>query len=67
MPCPMRDHHAFARETIEAFGARPMDEDAARALADPEYHRRLVEYDEEVGKLLDPLWEKEIYPDTRGE
>ncbi len=60
-PCPMRDHHAFAHQTVKEFGARPMDEEAARALADPEYHRRMVEYNEEVGRLLDPLWQQEIY------
>jgi len=38
-----------------------MDEEAARSLADPEYHRRMVEYNEEVGRLLDPLWQQEIY------
>lgn len=60
-PCPMRDHHAFARQTVKEFDARPMDEEAARAIADPDYHRRMVEYNEEVGRLLDPLWQQEIY------
>lgn len=60
-PCPMRDHRAFAHQTVREFGARPMDEEAARELADPEYHRRMVEYNEEVGRLLDPLWQQEIY------
>ena len=62
MPCPMRDHHAFAHQTVQEFGAKPMDEDAARALADPQYHQRMGEYNEQAGKLLDPLWEREIYP-----
>jgi MoaA/NifB/PqqE/SkfB family radical SAM enzyme len=61
-PCPMRDHHAFAHRTIREFAASPMDEEAERALADPEYRRRMEEYDAEVGGLLDPFWEKEIYP-----
>jgi MoaA/NifB/PqqE/SkfB family radical SAM enzyme len=62
MPCPMRDHHAFAHDTVKAFGAKPMDEEAALALADPNYRGRMVEYNTQVGKALDPLWEKEIYP-----
>jgi MoaA/NifB/PqqE/SkfB family radical SAM enzyme len=60
-PCPMRDHHDFAHRTVREFGAKPMDEEAARAIGDPKYCRRMVEYDAEVGKLLDPLWEREIY------
>ncbi len=65
MPCPMRDHHAFAHETIKEFNAKPMDEDAARAIADPDYRKRMEEYDENTAKLLDPLWEQEIYSGTR--
>ena len=61
MPCPMRDHHAFARETVQEFGAKPMDEDAALAIADPHYRGGMAKYNEEVGNALDPLWEKEIY------
>ena len=60
-PCPMRDHYQFAWETIQKHGPQPMDEEAAKALADPEYRRRMIEYDGSVAQLLDPLWEKEIY------
>ncbi len=67
LPCPMRDHHAFAHQTVQEFGAKPMDEEAARAIADPEYRRRMVEYNGEVGRLLDPLWEREIAPSANGE
>jgi MoaA/NifB/PqqE/SkfB family radical SAM enzyme len=60
-PCPIGDHYQFARETIQRHQARAMDDQAARALADPEYRRGMVEYDGRVAELLDPLWEKEIY------
>jgi MoaA/NifB/PqqE/SkfB family radical SAM enzyme len=59
-PCPMRDHYRFAFDTIQEYGAAPMDEDAARAIVDPDYRKRMIEYDERVGRLLDPLWEREI-------
>lgn len=64
-PCPMRDHHRFARQTIDQFQARPMDEDAARALADPDYQAKMVRYDEHVAELLDPMWEACIYSAER--
>ena len=60
-PCPMRDHYQFSHETITRFGAKPMDRDAARALLDPEYKKKLMAYDRKIKKLLDPVWEKEIY------
>ncbi len=66
MPCPMRDHHAFAHQTVQEFAARPMDEDAARAIADPLYRQRMGEYNAQVGRLLDPLWEQAIYSGNGG-
>ena len=61
-PCPIRDHYEFAYRTIKANQAQPMDEHAARALADSEYRRRMVDYDRRVAKLLDPIWQREVYP-----
>ena len=59
-PCPMRDHHAFAHDALVKFGARPMHEDAARALDDPEYRDGMVRYGESLAAELDPVWRKEI-------
>ena len=42
------------------FGAKPLHADAAAALADAEYRRRMVEYGQELKPLLDPVWEQEI-------
>jgi MoaA/NifB/PqqE/SkfB family radical SAM enzyme len=59
-PCPIRDHYNVAWRTIQTCGAQPMDEDAATALEDPEYRRRMRAYGERVAALLDPVWEQEM-------
>ena len=57
-PCPMRDHYKYAHNTIMRFQAKPMDQDAARAIGDEEYHKRMEDYNDRVGKLLDPIWDE---------
>jgi MoaA/NifB/PqqE/SkfB family radical SAM enzyme len=64
MPCPMRDHHSFAYDVVTQFGAKPMDDEAARALADADYHSRMDEYNRNVKELLDPIWEKDFLSGT---
>jgi MoaA/NifB/PqqE/SkfB family radical SAM enzyme len=64
MPCPMRDHHKFAYDIVTQFGAKPMDGEAARSIADADYHSRLDEYNTKVTELLDPIWEKEFLSGT---
>ncbi len=59
-PCPIRDHHEVGREVLVRLGARPMHEDAALALADPEYAERMIDYGRKVSALLDPVWEREV-------
>ncbi len=59
MPCPIRDHHALARHLIDIDKPKPEDENAAAALKDPEYYRKMVEYDERLAELTDPIWVKE--------
>jgi MoaA/NifB/PqqE/SkfB family radical SAM enzyme len=59
-PCPMRDHHRFAHDAIVKFGAKPLNEDAARALEDPAYRDGLVRYGEELKAQLDPVWQREM-------
>ena len=54
----MRDHYKYAYNTIMRFQAKPMDQDAARAIGDEEYHQRMEDYDDRVGKLLDPIWDE---------
>jgi len=62
LPCPMRDHYGFAHRLLSSQGAKPMDENAAAALSDPEYRRRMMEYNRRTAELLDPLWQREVYP-----
>jgi len=58
VPCPIRDHYRFVRSLVERHDARPIDGEAAAALEDPEYGRRLIEYGETVKRLADPVWER---------
>lgn len=60
-PCPIRDHHAVAQEIIENYDPMPIDPDAAKALTDKEYQKRMVEYGEKIGELLEPMWLREVY------
>ncbi len=59
VPCAIKDHYSEARNTIEHYSARPGDHEAAEALQDPEYYKGLVAYGEAVGKLTDPIWERD--------
>lgn len=58
MPCPIRDHYAFARKAILVHDAVPMDKDAAKALIDVDYRKRMMEYDSKLQTLLDPMWDE---------
>jgi len=63
LPCPMRDHYGFAHRLVRSQGAEPMDENAAAALSDPEYRRRMMESNRQTAEVLDPLWQREVYPE----
>ncbi len=66
VPCPIRDHYAFAYNAIRKAGARPMDEPAAAALEDEAYRKGLIEYGQRVARLTKPVWEQEyIEPERR--
>ncbi|RKX79618.1 MAG: radical SAM protein [Spirochaetes bacterium] len=60
-PCPIRDHHEVAYETIIEFNAKPMDDDAAQAIKDEEYHKKMYEYNAKTNRLLGRIWEREVY------
>jgi len=70
-PCPIRDHHKIALENIEKYDAEPEDEATEQWLYDEEVHKGLIEFDEQIEKLLDPYWEKiylkgeKVDPDPR--
>jgi hypothetical protein len=65
VPCPIRDHYAFARDAIGRFQAKPMDEAAARSIEDQEYHAGMIEYGKRTAELLDPIWEEQIFSGKR--
>jgi len=57
-PCAIRDHHRDFREKILTPDAKPEDEHAKLALEDPEYMRRLEEFDRELQHKMSSLWEE---------
>jgi MoaA/NifB/PqqE/SkfB family radical SAM enzyme len=65
-PCLIRDHHADFMEIMARHQARPTDDDARAALADPEYHEGLLRFDREFQALTDPVWEAQYRGPGRG-
>ncbi len=60
MPCFIRDHHQEFYEITSKYPVKPIDEPAEKALKSKEYHKQMIKYDEELAKLLDPVWEKDF-------
>jgi len=58
-PCVIRDNFGQCLEAARACGVKPIDPDAEAALADPEYHRAMVEYGESCKRLTAPIWHAE--------
>lgn len=58
----IEDLMTFCQKT-EQFKAKPMDEEASRAIQDCEYHTGMVECGRQTADLLDPIWEQEFYSD----
>jgi len=59
-PCPTRDHHDVVRDIVTKLGAKPMHQEAADALDDPEYRSGMLAFGKEIRELLQPVWEREI-------
>ena len=55
-PCIIRDHHAELRKLISANEPDPTDENARKALLDPEYAKGLVKYGKQYQLLTDQIW-----------
>jgi len=47
------------KEFIDECKPEPIDESAKQALKDPEYKEKMIRYDEDLTKVMDPIWEKE--------
>lgn len=60
MPCFIRDHHHEFYKITSKYPVKPIDEPAEEALKSKEYHQQMIKYDEELAKLLDPVWEKDF-------
>ncbi len=59
-PCPIRDHYKFSHSLIKSYSAKPKDEEAGKVLLNEEYKRKMIVANEQVCKLLDPVWEREV-------
>jgi MoaA/NifB/PqqE/SkfB family radical SAM enzyme len=57
-PCPIRDHFGYLRQAVIDTNARPINEAAADALNDPEFHRVMVEYAEKYEQLSAHVWDE---------
>jgi len=62
-PCSIRDNHKEFMEVIK--GAEPEDEAAKEAMESEEYHKTLINFDNELKSLVDPYWEKEYLSSGR--
>jgi len=60
-PCSIRDHYREHLERIRSStNIMPEDENAAVALTDPDYQRKMKEYDEQYLALTNPIWKREF-------
>ncbi|HDI78041.1 MAG TPA: radical SAM protein [Desulfobacteraceae bacterium] len=60
LPCPIRDHHEVIYELLhKSRTIKASDREAEICLKDYGYHQGLFEYDRELRKALDPVWEQE--------
>ena len=57
-PCFIRDHHKVAHDLFIKTKSKPGYPSAALCLRDPEYYDAMIQYDDELAELLDPIWEK---------
>jgi MoaA/NifB/PqqE/SkfB family radical SAM enzyme len=59
MPCSIRDHYEMFRSSVLSEDARPEDEKAKEALESDEYFEILSNYDKELQRLTEKIWEAE--------
>jgi len=59
MPCSIRDHYDIFRKSVLPDHVKPEDEKAKEALESPEYFRMLENYDKELQRLTEKIWETE--------
>lgn len=59
-PCFIRDHHKEFLEITKKYSVKPIDKPAEDTLHSEEYHKQMIEYNKNLAKLLDPVWEKDF-------
>jgi len=64
-PCLIRDHYAELRRLIARHEPEPSDEEARKALLDPDYARGMEEYGIVYQTLSEPLWQKDYLQSGR--
>jgi hypothetical protein len=67
VPCPVRDHHGQMRDIAAETGAKPLDEDSARAFADSTYYEQMVQYGRDIDELSRCIWDEEYLNGERRE
>jgi hypothetical protein len=56
-PCFIRDHHKEAHDLFVKTESKPGYPSAAICLHDQDYYTKMIQYDDELAELLDPIWE----------
>lgn len=59
MPCSIRDHYKYFKEVVLPKNAKGEDKFAEEAKNSKGYCDGLIEYDEKLKKLTQPIWDKE--------
>jgi MoaA/NifB/PqqE/SkfB family radical SAM enzyme len=57
-PCPIRDHFDEFKRMAKAGGARPINDEAADAMTDEDYRRRMLDYGAKLEALTGETWER---------
>lgn len=60
MPCPIRDHHQNTLKILKENNVKSLDPFADEALKSKRYHEQLIEYDEELARVFDPVWTEDF-------
>lgn len=60
LPCSIRDHYRNFRENILTVSSKPEDEYAEIALKDKDYYEKLANYESDLKKEFDPIWENQF-------
>ncbi len=59
MPCSIRDNYQSFRQEILPEIAKGEDESAQQARDSKEYYQGLIDYDQKLKKLAQPIWDRE--------